>query len=45
MRSEFVILCLKHTIDPNLALENEEIQQAYYRRDWQQVEQFLISNF
>ena len=43
--SEFITLCNEHTIDPSLALENENIVEALKARDDAQVVEVLTNEF
>jgi hypothetical protein len=42
---EFITLCNEHTIDPSLALENENIVEALKARDDAQVVEILTNEF
>jgi hypothetical protein len=42
---EFVGLCGKYTIYPEIALENEALKEALLRRDDKLVEKILLEDF
>ena len=44
-QNEFVHICLTFTIDPQLALENENIVNALQNRDDEKVIQILENEF
>ena len=43
--AKFQALCGQHLIDPNIALEDENIQQAIRSRDWTLIEDLLLNEF
>jgi len=44
-QTQFQILCGEHLIEPNMALENENICEALRQRDADQVKQILETEF
>lgn len=42
---EFVALCEQHTIDPRIALENENLVEALEARDDDEVKRILKEEF
>lgn len=44
-KTEFMILCGEYLIEPNMALENENICEALRQRDAEQVRHILENEF
>lgn len=44
-KTEFMILCGEYLIEPNIALENENICEALRQRDDEQVKHILENEF
>jgi len=44
-KTEFQMLCGEYLIEPNMALENENICEALCRRDAEQVRHILETEF
>jgi hypothetical protein len=44
-RNEFVVLCLKYNIAPEIALENENVVRALKAKDTREVENVLRDEF
>jgi hypothetical protein len=44
-RNEFFTLCEDHLIDPCIALENENLSKALFKRDDAKVKQILREEF
>jgi hypothetical protein len=39
---EFMLLCLDHNIDPQCALEDENLVQALKDKDWERVRHIVL---
>ena len=39
---EFMLLCLDHNIDPQCALEDENLVQALKNKDWERVQYIVL---
>lgn len=44
-QTEFLTLCLKHNLTPELALENDEVVQALRERDDAEVQRIIEQEF
>jgi hypothetical protein len=44
-RNEFLVLCSEYSIDPDMALENDNVVEALRNRDDLRVETILESEF
>ena len=44
-KNEFLVLCSAHSIDPDMALENDNVVEALRNRDDDAVATFLESEF
>tara|TARA_R110000744_G_scaffold33377_1_gene78367 strand:+ start:376 stop:516 length:141 start_codon:yes stop_codon:yes gene_type:complete len=42
---EFILRCHEHTIDPNIALQNENVCQGLYDRDREKVIKAIKEEF
>ena len=40
--TEFLLLCLDHNIDPQCALEDENLVQAVKDKDWERVRYIVL---
>jgi len=39
---EFMLLCLDHNIDPQCALEDDNLVQAVKAKDWERVRYIIV---
>ena len=44
-KTEFIILCNEHTIDPDIALQNDNVYQGLYDRDREKVIKAIKEEF
>jgi hypothetical protein len=44
-KQEFIILCVKYTVEPSIALENPDLCDALRSRDEEEVERILSEEF
>ena len=41
-QTEFMLLCLDHNIDPQCALEDDNLVQAIKAKDWNRVRYIIV---
>ena len=44
-KNEFIAICLKNSINPDIALDNENLSNALYNRDDKKVEKIIKEEF
>jgi hypothetical protein len=44
-KHEFIAICLENSIDPNIALENDKLNNALCDRDDEKVEKIIKEEF
>jgi hypothetical protein len=44
-KNEFMMLCYEQLIDPQCALEDENLRQAIAEKDWERVRYIIMNEF
>jgi hypothetical protein len=44
-KQDFIILCVKYTVEPSIALENPDLCDALRAKDEEEVERILCEEF